>query len=922
MSDGIISIESLFTDASQHLLEIASGKVFPSMSINARGSLIDDKSTSFANLDEIDFYVTRSELKNLELPSVSFDTDTDEVQYLSHIMFQNIIMKEFQNQHSGLSSDLGDSLKPNEEILRMSDGINTVESIYNDHQDFFNSYMVEYISSILQSKYSKMKDVPVNDRLAYNSWDMIKANSRIDLIEKGEDFKKIINKLYSLATSYCQNGVLDPYKESAEYWADELITYYSDDVVIASIISDFQVQEYSNTSFKKAMKMVNNTINKVRALNVSSGYFIDEDTINEFDKKLFGCVFSGFAVSMNWGSQSDENSVLWNKRNFNDAVKILRDESEGQTSFWNDFFDENPPEQFWSELNDLGLKDNKIQDQDAYEKIINKYPDLGTSTRSSYDTYLATFSFLLSVGHFTWATTTGREEGDSPLPLMSLGAAFIETVLSYEIVAQKIAIFIIGNVDEIIVNNMTKFSQFISNLCTKGRTVKNAARAVTETLFTSSLTNITKVIDICFVALSTFAAAIASYDLAQAIISGDTADIIFASINLLVAGAGVATSIAAAMGAAAAGPIGIVIAIVGIVIAIAQWIYELLQKPEPPLSPIQKYTNEIIKPNGLIHKNPGSFLCKAASYWNGSMVCTFNTQTMNTDWDNISHIVDRGDGALYTQPHALVTSSRTSRIYNFANINKATYCKISDFFTNGTNIDISGWSVPYDIEICKSAVESVSSSGAVSAIFLAAKNKTSSPKLYMTESLENAPQNEFSGISTEYRESIYDVIAINGLPECTFLVFTNFSIYQINGRVVKKVIESYDLGDNPSFAILNAFITGDIVNVVYDLSGDDYFYHYSLTRDSAGYYTQFNMLGARDRIVGPSPVVGVYFNDDDENYRISFMSAGNNLYKRYGAIIPKLKDKNEILLNLYGGVEFTVPDNGFYCFYKNAFIPS
>ncbi|AOM39911.1 hypothetical protein [Xenorhabdus hominickii] len=38
MSDEVISIDSLFTDSSQHLLEIASGKAFPSMDINARES--------------------------------------------------------------------------------------------------------------------------------------------------------------------------------------------------------------------------------------------------------------------------------------------------------------------------------------------------------------------------------------------------------------------------------------------------------------------------------------------------------------------------------------------------------------------------------------------------------------------------------------------------------------------------------------------------------------------------------------------------------------------------------------------------------------------------------------------------------------------------------------------------------------------
>ncbi|CAI1663122.1 hypothetical protein [Serratia proteamaculans] len=920
-----LPIDPFFTQSSMSLLEMAMHRSFPVTAPRAHQSDLVLKA-SFDDLDNINFYVKNSNQSQLNIPPVSFDDYTDEAQYLSQVMFQNMVMKKFQNKHPGLSKDFGESLKPNDKVLAMGSGKLTIQSVYNEHENYFSTHLAEYISAILQNEYSQLSDVKVEDRLAYNSWDMIRINSRVKIVEEGNDYKSIIDKLHCIAASYCLGGGIENYKMDASHWVNELMSHYSDNEVIIKLISKFEVQTHSLLPFKDTMKKVNNTINKIRILNTSSGGTVSEKALRQFETKMLGCVVSGFALSMNWGKSTKKNSVLWNKQNYIDTVKILKNDSAGQADFWKNFFTKNSPDKLWDDLNTLGLENYTIQDKDAYNSISKKYPELNNKTRSSFSSYLSSLLYILSVGHFAWAVATDREDGKSPLPYMSLGASFIETVFSFEVAAQKLAAFILGTTQHLIGNAIEQFGKFMGNLCTKGRVVKNAVRKVSETIFSLSANYMTKIIDGCFLALSIFSAAVASFDLAKAIASGSVADIVFASINLLIAGVAVVGSVLAIIGvAAAATVIGIVVAIVGIIMSIAQWIYEIINRPAPPLSPIHKYTNEIIRPNNLLHKDSGSFLCRVRTFWNGSIVTKLNTKDMNADWDKIPHIVDRGND--YAEPNAIVTSPKTSRIYNFSKIkeNSPKYCKTSDFFRTGANIDIPNWIRPYWMENINSAVESVSSSGKTSAIFLV-KNNMLREELYITDNIESVPRtpfnNKFDG------GKIIDIVAINGRKKCTFLVFTENSIFQINDGVVIKVIDDYDIdGASPSY--LHAFTTGDFVNVIFGISDDNKFsYHHTLRADTSGLYNQFTLQTTRDKLTGKNQTMGVQYSDAaDNNERVSYYSLNSSgspekiNYTRYGTTNIESNDERKFALNIYGGVKFHVQDNGFICFYKNAFIP-
>ena len=216
---------------------------------------------------------------------VNFVQETDEAQYLAQVMFQELMKYEFQYQNSSLSDALGPGMKPNNNVLTMSDGISSVNAIYSSNRRYFTDNMVEYVSGLLQNSYSKQTNVTVADRKLYNSWDMVKVNANIKQAEKGAQFKEIIDQLYSVATHYCQSGKLTAYKAGGESWARQLIEHYSKNEVLDELISSFKVQEYlgSGSSFEKAMWQVYNTINKVRALNISSGRRITEDELKNLN---------------------------------------------------------------------------------------------------------------------------------------------------------------------------------------------------------------------------------------------------------------------------------------------------------------------------------------------------------------------------------------------------------------------------------------------------------------------------------------------------------------------------------------------------------------------------------------------------------------------------------------------------------------
>lgn len=945
------SRRQFLTFSSASIITMAASSVFP-VSAKAASWLIEKTGNDINELDNIDYYVKSSNIIP-DSDTIHFEVDTDEALYFSHVMFQELMKKEFQQQQGALSERL--NLVPNNNILEMNDGYDSLNGIFDQYKKFFVSNVTEYISSLLQNSYATQTDVSVRDRVAYNSWDMIKVNAKKQVVEKGEAFREIMDRLYAIATQECQSHALQGFKGSD--WARKLMNYYQESSTLEMLISCFQAQEANQAAFSSAMHKVYNTFHKVRALNCSSPDKIPEHELRDFERMLYGAVYSGLAISMSWGNRQENNSVLGRDGSFNDVQNYLQSQNTGNeevTSYWKEFFEITPPTIFWAALNEIDFTDLTLGDNAAHRKIIEKFPALETAGRSRGDMFVSSFAMLLALSHFSWATASDRDGDTSPLALAELGIGLFNDGLtaSYELILTKLTTMLFGNeqpLTDAIVNTMSKFGRFMRSLCTQGRVsfIFSPERNVAEKLFMGS-SSVKSIIEKCFVVLSALGAAFAAYSLAQAIENGSVADIIFASINMFLAGATFMISIAAVLGIST-GPLGIVIAVVGIIIAIAQWIYSLLhQEPIPP-TPIQIFTDDVMRPADLIHPDSGNFVCMAQDYW-GKYTAPFNTRTMDTDWHDSLTTQDSRD---YPERGALITS-QNGKIYYFGNLYDPKVGDSKTFFKNGTH-RLDGWNISSSFERngCTQVVESRSSSGKTRVLFSAKAYESDVPgsqwgdRLFISDGIEIPPLPScISDGVIDYSQGVneipLDISAINELDDTMFVVFTRSHIYQMRGNSFSRVIEFYNCfqeedtttnGSRGMFSLLTSVVIDTTVHLFYTFKSkyyDDNLYHYTLTMDQDGNYTILELLQTMDSSLIEDTkgdvinIVGTKYPATKEtSARICFFAAGASKYKRFGAIELENSTSygrtNKALMPLYDGVAFTMP-GAFYGFYKNAFI--
>jgi hypothetical protein len=948
------SRREFLTYSSASIIAMAASSVFPAP-VKAASLLFGHGTVDLITLDNIDFYVDKSTIVP-DANEIKFDQPTDEALYYSHVLFQELMKKEFKSQQSGLAGELG--LNPNTTILALSDNHDSLLEIHREYNDFFSENVAEYISSLLQNSYSSLTDVEVKNRIAYNSWDMIKVNAQKQVVEKGETFRVIMDRLYAIATASCQGGALQPFK--ASNWARQLMEHYQQSDTLSALTADLQAQaqEPGQSSFTAALHKVYNTFHKVRALNYSApaDQVISEESLRDFERMLYGAVYSGLAMSMSWGSRDVENTVLSRNGSFDDVADYLQREdltgSSDVSEYWKAFFSTTAPSAFWSGIKELNFSGLTLGNSVAHNKIIEKFPALNENSRGRGDMFVSGFAMLLALSHFSWATISDREEDTSPLAMAELGVGLFSDgiIVVYEMILTRLTTMLFGNekpLTDAIVNSMSKFGRFMRNLCTQGRVdfLLSPERKVAEKLF-MGFTGIKPIIEKCFVALSALGAAFAAYSLAQAIEGGVVADIVFASINMFLAAATFALSVAAVLGVTT-GPLGLVIAVVGIIIALAQWIYSLLHKEPIPPTPIQSFTRIVMEPADFIHPDSGDFICKSRDTW-GAYTAPFNTRTMNTDWQNLATASNKN----FPQRGALLTSSNGG-IYYFGDLKYATYRKnAKDIFGNGADPleRIPHYNPPFQFEsgdnCCDFAVESRSQSGDTKILFSARCGDSDvpgskyQPRLFVSPSVDVPPTNVCvsDGVITNINEVPLDIAAINELEATMFIVFTRRSIYQLKGRDFKIVIPRYgnlpeDQANRNMFSFITSVVIDQTIHLFYAFT-DDYdgqnLYHYTLDRDDNGDYTKLELLQTMSKKImeGASNIFSIvgtkYPATNDLSARITFFAAGGSKYKRFGTIEVEGQnnygEKETSLMPLYDGVIFSMPGS-FEGFYKNAYIP-
>lgn len=94
--------------------------------------------------------------------------------------------------------------------------------------------------------------------------------------------------------------------------------------------------------------------------------------------------------------------------------------------------------------------------------------------------------------------------------------------------------------------------------------------------------------------------ALAAYDLYKAIMSGDTRDIVFESLNAFFALAGAVLLGLELASFAWAGPLGIAVAVVGLIIVAVQLIWNLFDPPSPPPDPVKQFVDGPLTRAGFV----------------------------------------------------------------------------------------------------------------------------------------------------------------------------------------------------------------------------------------------------------------------------------------------------------------------------------
>ena len=153
-------------------------------------------------------------------------------------------------------------------------------------------------------------------------------------------------------------------------------------------------------------------------------------------------------------------------------------------------------------------------------------------------------------------------------------------------------------------DDATGFANFMKNIATW---FSESGEIVATTKFGSVMTSILgKNITEFFSnrlgpVLAVFGIVISAWFLADAIIAGDVPNIIFDSLNLAVALAGTIALGFEMASFAMAGPVGLVIAAIGLIIALVQLLYSLFGPPAtPPKDPIQKFVEGPMTTEGLV----------------------------------------------------------------------------------------------------------------------------------------------------------------------------------------------------------------------------------------------------------------------------------------------------------------------------------
>ncbi|WP_236757910.1 hypothetical protein [Aeromonas cavernicola] len=148
---------NFLTHSSIALISLAASAVLPTPVLAAVNAVTFASEPSFDRLNNINFYVSRSELKNIALGRVDFQQPTDEAQYLAQVLFQELMKYCFLLNNSGLSQQLGSGMMPDMTLVYLNDGYDMPFSVFVQNKEYFEKIWLSILVGYCKNHTAPMK---------------------------------------------------------------------------------------------------------------------------------------------------------------------------------------------------------------------------------------------------------------------------------------------------------------------------------------------------------------------------------------------------------------------------------------------------------------------------------------------------------------------------------------------------------------------------------------------------------------------------------------------------------------------------------------------------------------------------------------------------------------------------------------------
>ncbi|EDP60604.1 hypothetical protein AND4_06789 [Vibrio sp. AND4] len=827
---------------------------------------------SLEELEKINFYTKYSDaLYQYGVEPAGFDDPVDEVQYIASLLLTESIKFVFHANYHYIAVWMGPDMEYNDSLLNLQDSGNgsNVYSIINKHRNYLNDIMPEYVSQMIQSTYqdaSRLNALPRKERHQLNSWDMYGILKNISQEKESTEYQDLMNDFYNLAVDHATTSgasKLSDYKRSnPEQWVRDLYSSVLQDDKVEARMDSMNIE---NSSYVDNQNNTLSLASAAKILNSQNSNGLSDDCFKRFEDTIYTTFILSASLSTKWGQKGDEYSAVNNTDTINETLELLRSSSNDDIQlFLNDFFAVNNKDDFINFLTSMNA-DQSIYSQESVDRITvaypefddNNYQDYGVAdklqTRESFKSasvvgsdpiiafaqsritkmimrqgkrtnapsaILNMFLFIVGTSHYSWAIAGSDEKQMGFADNLGIGVAMFETTasLGYYAAVKAISKFMTKNAPSQIAKGTMYFKNYANfwlGVSNTNKVISRLTTRIADAIFSQSA--LAKFITKASFALSLVSLGFGITAMVEAGYSGNTVDIVFEALNVVVSTVGVIAGYGALIGAAFAGPVGLAVLGVTALLMIARWVYDAT-KPEYEDTRIEEFTNQVVKKHGYMFDEIGKFLTVVQDTRGFYYLKNTSLQTLELDSEN-NESYELDERMEY--PRAVSISMNPDRygvVYSFDGYinpdnHRACYEDYNAVCENGFKNKMD-WTPSSEVRAVIAAVESTSLFGATkSRALFWCKLDYNKSAVYMTDGLDESPRHQLEGFE-EGDNDIQDIAAINDQNETVLLIATKKNLYRATNNWRVQKINSTPLTEEENIHSVELYAAGDIAHLI------------------------------------------------------------------------------------------------------------